>query len=383
MSPQADARHRGLRAARLVADALKAAGWEVEQRPEQQGHLGDLQVRRDDLEYLVEIKVASEGRADRLIPLWSQAYLQAAHSLGKVGRALVVVVVPKVSPIVARQVLDFAEKHAPGAGAAVMDFAGGRWFHGEGLIGLNVDKAEWDRRIPAVREHAADLFSDLNQWLLKVLLAPGIPEPFLSAPRQKYHQAAALAAVADVSAMSVSRFLRQLEQQGFLDKSGQGFALVRRADLFERWKAWSLVRRVREKPMRFIAPGAHEKGIHRLAHQHRAALGLFAGADALGLGHVSGVPAHLYVRQFDEHEISKWKGVAPADPHEVPAFIVRQPPSPESIFRGAVPVGDVLVSDAIQLWLDVSSHPSRGPEQARKIYNRVIAPLFEGGALDG
>ena len=381
--PHPDQRDRGQRATAIVAAALKTAGWEVEHgRHSGDRPAGDLHARRGKLEYLVETKAASEGRADRLIPLWAQAYLQASHAARKGRRVLVVVVVPNVSSAVARQVLEFAERHAPRAGAGVMDFDGRRWFRGEGLADFRAGETESHPKLSSAGEPARDLFSDLNQWLLKVLLAPAIPERFLSAPRQKYPHANALAAAANVSAMSVSRFLRQLEQQGFLDRSSDSLSLVRRVDLFERWKAWSLVRRIREKPLRFIAPGAHEKRFHKLANDHRGALALFAGADALGLGFVSGVPPHLYVRQFDERAIGNWKGVAPAAPHEVPAFIVRQPPSSESIFRGAVKVGDAIVSDAIQVWLDVSAHPSRGAEQARTIYDRVMLPLLRTDASD-
>lgn len=375
---QNNAISRGQRAEIIAAEVLRNAGWEVAQAPQGDKHpAGDLLASRGNLEYLVEIKSASEGRADRLIPLWAQTYLEASHAAGKGRRALAVVVVPRVTPAVARQVLDFAERHAPHAGAGVMDFDGQSWFNGEGLADLGAGEAQrWNSAQFASREPARDLFSDLNQWLLKVLLAPEISEHLLSAPRQRYSQAAALAAKANVSTMSVSRFLRQLQQQGFLHRSGDVISLVRRADLFERWKAWSLVRKVRESPVRLIAPGAGKQRIHQLARDHHCVLGLFAGADALGVGFVSGVPPYLYVRQFDERAISKWKAIVPASPHESPSLIVRQAPSPESIFRGAVKAADTMVSDVIQVWLDVSAHPSRGAEQARKIYDQVMLPLL-------
>jgi hypothetical protein len=34
-------------------------------------------------------------------------------------------------------------------------------------------------------------------------------------------------------------------------------------------------------------------------------------------------------------------------------------------------------SDILQVWLDVSQHPSRGKEQADLIWRRVLAPAFE------
>ncbi len=37
----------------------------------------------------------------------------------------------------------------------------------------------------------------------------------------------------------------------------------------------------------------------------------------------------------------------------------------------------VPVCDAIQVWLDVSAHPSRGLEQADLIYRKVLRPIVE------
>ena len=62
-----------------------------------------------------------------------------------------------------------------------------------------------------------------------------------------------------------------------------------------------------------------------------------------------------------------------------PDIIVRQAPWPESIFRGATNHDGLLTADAIQVWLDVSSHPSRGKEQAELIYQEVLQPLIEEG----
>jgi hypothetical protein len=56
---------------------------------------------------------------------------------------------------------------------------------------------------------------------------------------------------------------------------------------------------------------------------------------------------------------------------------VRIPGNRESVFRGAVVKEGVPSSDILQVWLDVSQHPSRGKEQADLIWRRVLAPVFE------
>src|SRR5256885_4784125 len=87
--------------------------------------------------------------------------------------------------------------------------------------------------------------------MLKVLLAPELPEGLLNAPRGRYCSGAELAAAAQVSAMSASRFLTQLGNENFLDRSSSHLRLVRRRELFSRWSA-AATRPGAEIPARFL-----------------------------------------------------------------------------------------------------------------------------------
>jgi hypothetical protein len=60
----------------------------------------------------------------------------------------------------------------------------------------------------------------------------------------------------------------------------------------------------------------------------------------------------------------------------LPDVTVRIPANPEAAFRPRVFSDNVPVSDVLQVWLDVSTHPARGKEQAREIQRRVLKPLF-------
>ena len=106
-----------------------------------------------------------------------------------------------------------------------------------------------------------------------------------------------------------------------------------------------------------------------------ACLALFAAADALKLGHVSGVPPHVYGPRWDRLDPNVWP-VFPAA--EKPDFILREARAHQSVFRGMVKADGVPVCDAIQVWLDVARHPSRGVEQAELIYQKVLRPIVEG-----
>ena len=342
------------------------------------------------------------------MPLWAQAYLEALHATRAVrtdpggGSApLAVVTAPRIAPRAADQVLRFAAAYAPEAAAGVVDLTGLRRFAGPEVDALDAPPPAGrraGRATPHLPTGSTGLFSDLNQWLLKLLLAPELPERLLAAPRDRYGSAAQLARAAGVSAMSASRFVRQMEREGHLDPDAAALVPVRRAELMRRWQAAAELRAPREAPMRYLLPGDPAADLGRVLRDApggladgRACLALFAAADALGLGFVDGVPPHVYVPRLDRATLAAWSHLVPAGPGEPPDVILRQAPAPRSIFGGAVgttprnaraPAGGVLTCDVVQVWLDVAAHPARGREQADLIRRRVLAPLFDG-SFDG
>jgi hypothetical protein len=90
-----------------------------------------------------------------------------------------------------------------------------RSFDGHGLERFNSETPRARNAIPpASPVPSPQLFSDLNQWMLKVLLAPRIPELYLSAPRGRYRGASQLAEAAAISVMSAFRFIEQFSKAG-------------------------------------------------------------------------------------------------------------------------------------------------------------------------
>jgi hypothetical protein len=363
---------------RVAADRLKLileeAGWKVK-GIDRHHRERDFHARRREVEYSVELKAASEGRADRLIPLFAQAALQLMHG----GRGskdpfrLAVVSAPRIPRRAAEHVLEFASKYAPDVAIGLFDFEGLRRFRGRGLEDLDVDSALRRAGVrPEGLRESRHLFSDLNQWMLKVLLAPELPADLLSAPRGRYRNASELAEAAQVSVMSAFRFVQQLEDEGYLHESSASLALVRREQLFERWQAADHRPR-REAQMRFVLPGAPRAELGKLLVSGRACLALFAAADALRLGFVRGVPPHVYVERLQPSSLGSWKNLRPCEPGESPDVVLRQPLAPKSVFRGMVRAA--ASCDVLQVWLDVASHPSRGREQADLISQRVLEPL--------
>jgi hypothetical protein len=361
----------GARAERLVSDLLMEAGWKVGRTPPSP----DLVVDRGDVSYSVEVKAASEGRSDRLVPLWAQAWLQAVHASKRGQRPLAIVAAPRIPPRVAEQVLQFAAEYAPEAAAGVVDFHGLRAFQGDFLDDLNREGPRKPAAGRAVSDHGANIFSDLNQWMLKVLLAPELPEDMLSAPRGRYRNASQLARAAEVSVMSASRFVRELQREGFLHETSAYLDLVRREELFQRWQTWA-GRRTRDTGFRFVLPGDPRRLLPPVVRTAGGCMALFAAADALGIGFVNGVPPYVYVPRLLPGAVSEWRNVVPAERGEAPDFLVRAATVPNSVFRGAVARDSIAVCDVVQVWLDVSGHPSRGNEQADFIRREILEPVI-------
>jgi hypothetical protein len=368
-------------AAAHLEHILGRGGWKVKAVPRQSAFEADLLARRGKMSYAIELKAGSEGRSDRLIPLFAQAALQVMKGASRNALPLAVVSAPRIPERAAEQVVEFASKYLPDAvGVGVFDFEGLAVFHGPGLEDLNAKPSGSSAplRSVSIRE-PRQLFSDLNQWMLKVLLANELPENLLSAPRGRYGNASQLARAAQVSVMSAFRFVQQLREEGYLHESSASLQLVRREQLFMKWQSAS-DRSPREVPMRFRLPGNPEAQLLKIVSSGRACLALFAAAHALKLGFVEGVPPYVYVGRIQPSNLAAWKSLRPCEPGESPDVLMRQAPAPESVFRGLVRVGSAAASDALQVWLDVASHPARGAEQADLIRRRVLEPIITGNA---
>jgi hypothetical protein len=213
--------------------------------------------------------------------------------------------------------------------------------------------------------------------MLKVLLAPELPESLLSAPRGEYRHASQLARSANVSVMSAYRFVQLLQAEGYLHEAEPYLKLVRREELFRRWQV-SAERPVKEVPMRYLLPGNVSVKLQRMLEGGRACLALFAAAKALKLGLVEGVPPYVYVERIQPTNLAAWKSLRVCEPGESPDVILRQASAPQSVFRGSVRSNAMPSSDVLQVWLDVGPHPSRGREQADLIRKRVLKNVIEG-----
>ena len=380
MAPLELSASRHQQAESLVADVLSSRGWRLDASHDSNDRGADLIMERSGQRFAVEIKSLVEGRADRALPLLSLAILQAKAHARKIkgAKPLAVLWVGHASPSLASHIRSFAANYAEGVAVGIVSGNGFRHFVGPPFDELNA--APGNDQWPAQRSphKVVNLFSDLNQWMIKLLLANEVPETLLSAPRGDFRSGAELAAAAGASAMSASRFLQQLRSEGFLDENSPGLRLVRRKELFDRWRA-AVSRPAPEMPMRFVLRAPVKEQLRKLLaiKPGQACLGLFAAAEVLKLGHVSGVPPYVFVPKLPQSGDQKWRALRLVSSGDAPDLILRQAAFPLSTFRGAVQRDGWFASDVIQTWLDVGLHPARGAEQAELIYARFLHQVVE------
>jgi len=389
-----DEQNRAAQFENLLAKALQKAGWQVKRWPRSAESGADIVARHGNRIYVFELKASSEPRKDRAIPLISQGILEAQTAAAQVSdRATPVAVLASahVSDSLVEQVKNFALRNAPNVGVGIIDADGFRCFVGHGLEVLNTGRPNI---IGSARKEIApaNLFSDLNQWMLKILLSRSIPDVLLSAPRGGYGNASQLANAAGVSTMSAFRLVRQLSEEGFLAERGR-LRVVRTEELLERWLSASHYR-VHETPARWILSGekntfhdalrsytsriqSRSSGSksYRVRSMPRLCLALFAAAEILGFKFVHGTQAHLYIERLDREALREVGLSLEVGGHQ-PDVFVRIPRNPEAVFRAAVERDGVPATDVVQVWLDVSNHPARGKAQADLFRRRVLFKIL-------
>lgn len=374
-----------------LAQTFRDAGWVVS-RSEPRG-VCDFVVSNGATQYAIELKVAKEARRTLLQALFADSLLRARWSAQQLDNAkpLAVVGAPSISDALADDLQAYASKYGGNDAFGFIDAEGRLELFGSGLEHLHTEKTS--QRMRGARRHARsfDAFSDLNQWMLKILLAKRLPQDLLSAPRSAIYNANRLKEVANVSAPSAFRFVTYLRSEGFLAAHGKSLELQHVDELLRRWSAAARRTLPFDQPMRWIfQPRDPMQKLDEALSSYQArttgtqaprvCLGLFIAADRLGFPFVRGVTPCIYAEQSFSGTLEDL-GLFPVEPGEKADVFVRFVNRGESIFRAAVLRGGVAVCDIIQCWLDVSGHPARGEEQADYLFRKVIRPRVIEGAL--
>lgn len=343
------------------------------------GRAPTLRVALGGRRFEVELRSARDARLTTLRALLAEAILEARAHEGDPPR-LPFVGAPAISDVMAQELREFAERVAPGQPLGIVD---GR---GRLLIVAPPDQVDLppteEPRAAAPSSRRPTLFSDAHQWILKVLLAPGLPGDLLTAPRPglPVRSARGLASLARVSLTSAARFVAAFEAEGHIERSARRLRLVRVEELLQAWRTANRPRSVPIGLRWLIAPGARGGDVARLQASLvdagvDACVGLHGACAALGHAFVSGAKPLLFVADA-RAALSALRavGLVPSDDGTPPDVFLDVPAAPRSCFAGAVERDGRRVTDVLQTWLDVSWHPARGQEQAEVLWERVLAP---------
>lgn len=330
-----------------------------------------LEARADGRRFVIRIMQVGSRRIDEVLGALARAILEARHAAEQAGGEPVAAVwVPKVGARMADQAQAFLARYAPEAGWLLADAAGG--------LRLSVPALGLDlRRKPRAgatepRRTDSGLFSDLSQWLLKIILLRDAPEAWWAGPRPSLESTSELAGAAQVSLAKAYRFVATMSAAGYL-RQDDGLQLARLDDLFESWFVHHRLHPPHGLPVRCLyGPPGGVEGLARgkLSPDHYAVAGLHA-CRCLGLLHAP--LGRLEVHALGDLEALLRDGdLEPCDARDAD-FVLLRGRAPESVRRGRLSVGGLSVVDPLQAALDAVVHEARGREQADYLRERIMA----------
>lgn len=343
----------------------------------------DLLFEHQGQRYAVELKVAKEARRSELEGKLALAILQAI-AVAKQEQALPVAIVgaPRLSLPLIESLRAFVDEYIPGMIWGAVDEDGF-----VGLFGLSLQIPSLHKRKPRalkIPQTSLNHFTDLGQWMLKMLLNHRLPTLWQIYPSSQdlIPNASHLAEQAGVSVAQTFRFINHLRQEHYLEDDNP-LNLVRIEDLLQRWQSIYQIKQPPEIGMRLLLPRRDplhhlEDTVRKLwSEKHRISFGLFVACDYWDFSFVHGVAPHIYVDTLSS-ELFKAMKLTIANPGEAVDVFVRKPLYPETVFRGVQLRDGLPVTDLLQCWLDVVAHPARGQEMGQVLYQKVLQPYLIG-----
>lgn len=223
--------------------------------------------------------------------------------------------------------------------------------------------------------HNKRAFTDLNRWLLKVLLLHDAPAG-MGHEEEKYRKAiknpADLHRVAEVSQAKAYQFARTFRDIGLLEWDRKHFRIPEKRRLFERWREDEHQLGVEKHPVRsIINPDPTLEDIFaNVGSELNYAIGGFEACRLHDVLHTTRRTPEVHVFEHFARA-SNELGVERCPKHEADLFLVSMPYR-QSIQRGTLRRGQLQVVDILQAALDADRHPTRGREQADYIVNEVL-----------
>lgn len=330
---------------------------------------------------------AAPGSWDRAVsPFLAKAILEARAGAGA-GEPLAVLSVKRATPLTDERLTRFVREVAPNQSWILVDADGRVFPHVASAPELSLLARE-QPALPAPLKAPArqpSLFTDLNQWLLKVLLAQQLSEKLITAPRGRLlRNASVLAEAANVSVAVAARFVRALDASSQLDTRFGDLRIARPLELLQQWRdrggpsARHEVAAISVRgPLNLsLTASIASEGARVRGERPPLVFGLHTACTELGYGHVTGAVPVIWTPSLDLSRLESFGLVAHTEGQRTDV-VLRVPRFPEALYRGVVQPNAAPVTDIIQCWLDTSHHRVRGEEQADYLWRRVLRPAFD------
>lgn len=292
----------------------------------------------------------------------------------------IVVELPYVTAQTFRAARDFMNRVAPGVRFALVGADGTRATSSD--VESSTLRQRGARSVTEKATTPGDLFTDMNQWLLKVLLLKKLERR----PRSlRELVAVAKAGNTAPSLTSVQRFAEAFTELGHLVRDVDGFRVIRRGGLMRRWLSRMEVTRDWRIPVRayyglaeLLSVLARQSAVHTERSESRtasAALAGLAACEARGVPHAhqrGPLAVHVDGRAMGE----LWKHAERCDRRDASALAIPSAAFALSIYGPLTwepaTAEKLQPVDLIQAALDVWTEPVGGKEQAMYIVEDVL-----------
>ncbi len=230
-------------------------------------------------------------------------------------------------------------------------------------------------------------FSDLEQWLIKVLLLSplDIAHQFWGGPKGYAENAFQLSKLDGVSQMSANMWAQDMEYSGYLKRIGRKNMIPLRIEaLIEEWIGRYRFRDNRIYPFRsMFRVSNYDAFIGELFEEIRLnseELGEFGITAHLAcklheVKHSSAKSIHIYCRG-DIHNVARILKLVPSEEERKADLFLVEPKYPKSVFGGVLKKKELPVCDILQCYLDLYYLPDRGREQAAIVYENIVSRII-------
>lgn len=329
----------------------------------------DLHVEAQGCHFAIEVKALHSSRTLHLEGQLAVAVLQI-RDYARVNNcgALVMVKLPKLGRKTIAFAADFMERHAREVGWCLFDESGS--FH---LVvpTLHVAASHSGPRSthPEHDPVRGALFSDLNRWMLKLLLMSDVSAQYWGGPRQHVGTARDLRELAGVSNEKAYSFLRVFHKLGYVRESNGRFIITRHSELIRTWLNHELAFQSGGIPVRSLRGHSLEVLASRDGPEPVAVTG-FEACRILGVLHAPVPRREVLVHGQIGTALKAWD-CHRCDPRDAD-FIVKRMSNPKSVLRGRVVRDNLPVVDVLEAALSVFGQMPRGTEQAEYIVAKVL-----------